>query len=116
VSTLQKNLQLQPGSTDPDGPPNLGDDPDYQWSLRSAFIPADGHEFDVSLRRVAALPNDAVPAYTAVDARYGWRISPSIELSLVGQNLFGTEHAEFGSAPARSEIATSIALWLRLAL
>jgi hypothetical protein len=34
----------------------------------------------------------------------------------VGQNLFGTEHAEFGSAPARSEIDRSIALWLRLTL
>ena len=25
------------------------------------------------VRRVAALPEPAVPAYTAVDARYGWR-------------------------------------------
>jgi iron complex outermembrane receptor protein len=116
LSTLKKNLKLQAGSTDPDGPANLGDDPDYQWSLRSAFTPAEGHEFDVSLRRVAALPKDAVPAYTAVDARYGWRITPSIELSLVGQNLFGTQHAEFGSVPARSEIDRSIALWLRFTL
>lgn len=116
LSTLKKNLKLQAGSTDPDGPANLGDDPDYQWSLRSAFTPAEGHEFDVSLRRVAALPKDAVPAYTAVDARYGWRITPSIELSLVGQNLFGKEHAEFGSVPARSEIDRSIALWLRFTL
>ena len=116
LSTLQKDLQLQPGSTDPVGPANLGDDPDYQWSLRSAFTPADGHEVDVSLRRVAALPQGEVPAYTAVDARYGWRVAPGIELSLVGQNLFGSGHAEFGSAASRSEIPASIALWLRLSL
>ena len=33
---------LRADSTDPVGPANLGDDPDYQWSLRSAFNPAEG--------------------------------------------------------------------------
>jgi len=115
ASTLQKDLHLQPGSTDPDGPVKLGDDPDYQWSLRSAFNPAEGHEIDVALRRVAGLPEGQVPAYTAVDARYGWRVTRDVELSLVGQNLFGSEHSEFGKLP-RSEFPASIALWLRLTL
>jgi len=115
LNTLKKDLHLQPGSTDPDGPIKLGDDPDYQWSLRSAFNPAEGHEFDVALRRVAGLPEGQVPAYTAVDARYGWHVTRDLELSLVGQNLFGTEHSEFGKAP-RSEFPASIALWLRLSL
>jgi iron complex outermembrane receptor protein len=116
LSTLKKDLRLRPDSTDPVGPANLGDDPEHQWSLRSAFNPAEGQEFDISVRRVGGLPQASVPAYTAVDARYGWRITPQVELSLVGQNLFDSAHPEFAAAPGRSEFGRSLALWLRCAL
>ena len=116
VSTLQKDLRLQEGSTDPVGPPNLGDDPNHQWSLRAAFNPAEGHEVDLAVRRVASLPQASVPAYTAVDARYGWMVSREVELSLVGNNLFDSSHPEFGAAPARSEFGRSFMVWLRVAL
>jgi iron complex outermembrane receptor protein len=49
-----------------------------------------------------------VPAYTAVDLRFGWRINPGLELSLVGQNLFDPQHAEFGAAPGRSEYRRAV--------
>jgi iron complex outermembrane recepter protein len=119
LSTLKKDLRLRADSTDPVGPANLGDDPEYQGSLRSAFNPAEGQEFDISVRRVGALPQASVPAYTAVDARYGWRITPQVELSLVGQNLFRSAHPEFAAsllAPGRSEFGPSLALWLRCSL
>ncbi|MEO8151824.1 MAG: TonB-dependent receptor [Rhizobacter sp.] len=116
LSTLKKDLKLQAGSTDPDGPANLGDDPDYQWSLRSAVNVAEGQDFDVSLRRVASLPQANVPAYTAVDARYGWRITRDVELALTAQNLFDNAHPEFGTSPGRSEIGRSVAVWLRFSL
>lgn len=116
LSTLKKNLRLRPESTDPVGPSNMGDDPDHHWSLRSAFNPAAGQEFDVWLRRVGALPRLSVPAYTAVDARYGWRITREVELSLVGQNLFGASHPEYGAAPTRSEFGRSFMVWLRVEL
>ena len=61
-TTLKKDLALRPGSTDPVGPSNLGDDPSFQWSLRATLNPADGQELDVALRRVASLPQAAVPA------------------------------------------------------
>lgn len=116
LTTLKKDLELRPGSTDPVGPPNLGDDPTFQWSLRLAWNPAEGHELDVGVRRVGALPHAAVPAYTAFDARYGWRVSRGLELSLVAQNLGDPGHAEFGSAPGRGEIERSVGLWLRWSL
>lgn len=78
-------------------------DPSHYWMLRSSHDLAAGHELDVTLRRVGALRTPAVPSYTAVDLRYGWRIRKGLELSLIGQNLFDPRHPEFGSAPGRSE-------------
>ena len=52
----------------------------------------------------AALDVDPqVPAYTAVDARWGWHINRGLELSLVGQNLFDPRHGEWSTAAARVE-------------
>jgi iron complex outermembrane receptor protein len=104
-TTLNKNLELKPGSTDPTGPSALGNDPEGQWMLRSLFNLTDRHEFDVFVRRIGVLPDPAVPAYTAVDARLGWRASREIDVSLILQNIFEDRHAEFGAAPARSEFA-----------
>ena len=69
--------------------------------LRSSLNLTHGHEFDVGVRHVSALPLPAVPAYTAVDARWGWRVSPGTELSVTVQNLFDRGHFEFG-APANA--------------
>ena len=116
LTTLHKRLHLKAGSTDPVGPPNLGDDPSFQWSLRSTHTPVEGQELELSLRRVASLPQAGVPAYTAFDARYGWRVRRDLELSLVGRNLFDAKHAEFGAAPGRSEFERSVGVWLRWSL
>lgn len=37
----------------------------------------------------------AVPSYVRLDVRAGWRVKPSWELSLVGQNLLTSHHLEF---------------------
>ena len=105
LTTLRKHLQLKPGSTDPDAPNNMGNDPDYQWVLRSSHNLAPRHELDVMLRRVDELPDPRVPAYVAFDLRYGWRVRPGVEVSLTLQNLFDPSHAEFGEAADRSEFA-----------
>jgi iron complex outermembrane recepter protein len=102
-TTLNKDLRLKPGSTDPTGPSALGNDPEGQWMLRSLLNLTDRHEFDVMARRIGALPEPAVPAYTAVDARLGWRASREIDVSLILQNIFEDRHAEFGATPGRSE-------------
>ena len=52
--TLRKHLRLEPGSTDPVGPSALGNDPEYQWMLRSSLNVAADQEFDVSVRRVGS--------------------------------------------------------------
>jgi iron complex outermembrane receptor protein len=77
-------------------------DPSHYWMLRSSHDLAGGQELDVTLRYVGALASPAVPSYTAVDLRYGWRIRKGLELSLIGRNLFDPKHAEAGAAPGRS--------------
>ncbi|HSW05428.1 TonB-dependent receptor plug domain-containing protein [Aquabacterium sp.] len=115
ATVLHHDLRIKPGSTDPVGPSALGNDPKRQWQLRSSFNPAPGHELDIGVRRVSALPNPAVPAYTAVDLRYGWHLSDDLSFALIGQNLFDPGHAEFNAAPDRSEMARSLRLQLRWA-
>jgi len=108
--TLHKDLELTAGSTDPSGVtnPNLSNDPDYQAMLRASVDLSSNHQLDMTARHVARLPHPVVPAYTAVDLRYGWRARTDLELSLVVRNAFDDGHAEFNDAPARSEIAREV--------
>jgi iron complex outermembrane receptor protein len=96
LTLLNKNLELDANSDDQQtGTAPLGDDPDYQWNLRSTFNLSARHEFDVAVRRVGKLPDPDVPAYTAVDLRLGWRPTSKLDLSLAVRNLFDSEHREF---------------------
>ena len=113
LTLLHKDLHLEPGSTDPQGPSNLGNDPAHQWRLESSFDLPHRQELNLSLRRVAALPQPAVPAYYALDLRYGWRVRPGLELSLTGTNLLDRGHPEWDAAPGRSEFRRAMFLQLR---
>jgi iron complex outermembrane receptor protein len=102
-----------PGSQDQTATTGLAtSDPRHYWMLRSSHDLAAGHELDLTLRRVGALPRPVVPSYTALDLRYGWRIRKGLELSLIGQNLLDPQHAEYGSAPGRSEYERAVLLRL----
>ncbi len=81
-----------------------GNDPDYWWHIGSAFNLGPRHEVDIRVRRVGSLPNGPVPAYTAVDARMGWRVSKTLEVSLTLQNAFDPGHPEWGLPTNRAEI------------
>jgi iron complex outermembrane receptor protein len=117
-STLRQHLDVLPESTDNVGPIALGNDPDHQWMVRSAYDFGGGREFDLMLRRVGSLPVQTgapVPAYTALDARLGWRFSRNMEAALVMENLLDREHAEFGQLEptvTRTEFGRSVFLKL----
>ncbi|MBI5937133.1 MAG: TonB-dependent receptor [Betaproteobacteria bacterium] len=69
--------------------------PENQFSLRSQFDLSPKHQFDLWLRHVSRVSYGDIPAYTTLDARYGWRPSKNFDLSLVGQNLLDERHPEF---------------------
>ncbi len=84
-------------------------DPTYLVTWRTAVDLPNNVEADAWVRRVGALPNPAVPAYTELNARVGWRFRPSVELALVGQDLLHAAHPEFGTTvPARVEFQRSV--------
>ena len=101
---LRQRLSFRPDSGDTNASA-AGNDPAHQWLLRSSVDLPNRTELDIGVRRVGALPNPSVPAYTAVDVRYAWRLLRELELALIGQNLFASSHAEFGNAATRSEMA-----------
>ncbi len=98
-----QRLAPDPDSNDIGGINQLGNDPRYWWVARSAWDVTSRHTLDVFVRRVGALPRPAVPAYTAVDLRLGWRVTPRLELSATVQNLFDPGHPEWGAAADRVE-------------
>lgn len=112
LTTLNQDFDLKSGSNDFPAPTTAGRDPSHTWQIRSAFNISPDKEFDVFIRRVGKLTPDDVPEYTAVDARLGWQMRKDIEVSLIGQNLLGTEHAEYGSILYRSELPRAVFLKL----
>jgi iron complex outermembrane receptor protein len=105
---LEQDLRLKPGSVDIRGVSAAGNDPKRQFSLRSSHDLGGAQAFDVLIRYVSALPDPAVPSYTAFDARYAWRPRAGLELSVSVQNLFDDQHPEFGSAASRAEIERGV--------
>jgi iron complex outermembrane receptor protein len=107
---LNEHFHSTRGTPDPSGVANLGNDPHLQWNVRSSLNISPAGEFDVIVRHVGALPVPAVPAYTAVDARFAWRVSRELELALLGQNLFDARHHEFNAIAAASQIERRVFL------
>jgi iron complex outermembrane receptor protein len=100
---MREKLRAEAGSTSTVASAGLGNDPHRWVTLRSSWDITPRHELDIMVRYVGALPNPQVPAYTAVDSRFGWNVSRQLQLSLLLQNLFDPGHAEFGAATNRAE-------------
>ncbi len=115
LTAQHQRLRLKAGSNDEAGLRRVGLDPSHTLQLR-AFHSIDAErELELALRKVDALDSSAVPGYTAVDARFGWRLRPGLELSVSGRNLNGG-HSEYGPARFRSEIPRTLAVqltWVR---
>lgn len=101
---LHKDLSFDRGSRDVTGGRAEGNDPSHRFSLRAHADPVQRLEVDGILRYVGSRPAPDVPAYGELDLRVGFIISPSWELSLIGQNLLHDHHPEFGApVPTRVE-------------
>jgi iron complex outermembrane receptor protein len=106
-TALRESLRLKASSNDAAAPNAAGNDPAHTWQARLTWDITPNHELDITLRHVAKLTKNAVPAYTTVDARFGWKLRHDLELSVIGQNLFG-RHAEYGTRATRTEITPGI--------
>jgi iron complex outermembrane receptor protein len=110
-TALHERLRSKPGSNDLGGPPLAGLDPAATAQLRTSYSIDAAREVELALRHVGALALGPVPAYTALDARFGWRLSRQLELSVSGHNLNGA-HAEFGEIGTRMQVPRTVAVKL----
>lgn len=108
-TTLKKDLELKPDSTDPVGTENdtLHNDPEYQLVVRSLLEISDKTVINLSLRHVAELPHPKVPSYTVLDAHFGWQVQDNLRLSLTVQNLANADYREFEQVTNGSEFERS---------
>jgi iron complex outermembrane receptor protein len=107
ATLLHEEFALKPGSRDQGSLMTTGRDPAYTAQLRSSHAIDAARELELAVRRNGALGFPSVPAYWAVDARFGWRFAPGMELSVIGTNLNGG-HAEYGVASLRSEVPRTV--------
>lgn len=99
---LLRDFHNKPGYTDLGQGETEGQDPPYQVQLRSQMNLWDRLEFDIGLRGIGAVTQKnlvggqmhLVPAYAEADARIGWRLTGSTQLSLDGYNLLHDHHLE----------------------
>lgn len=96
-TALHQRLHLKPGGNDVARLQTARRDPSHTAQLRSSYNIDDAREIDVTVRRVGEMPASRVASYTALDARFGWRVRPGVALSVYGENLNGG-HVEFGSS------------------
>lgn len=112
LSTLEKNLAAAPGSGDISGLASVGDDPGYQALLRSRMQLSDNLELDLRLRAVDDLAD--TDAYVEGDARVGWRLTDTLEVSIAGQNLIQDRRVETGDPVRRRAFGRSVHAALRV--
>jgi iron complex outermembrane receptor protein len=94
-SLLRMSVHRDPTGQDPNILQRPGDSPRHQFELRSFLSLPKNLEWDGSVKYVASLPSQNIPAYVRVDSRLGWRFGESLELSVSGQNLATRRHLEF---------------------
>jgi iron complex outermembrane receptor protein len=106
---LKESLWLKPGGIDAAAPNAVGKNPERTGQIRAAFNITPQHEFDIAVRHVSALTDpDLIPAYNAIDMRFGWKIQRDLDLSIIGFNLFGTQHSEYGPEQYRAVIPSGV--------
>jgi len=110
ILAMRKHLESTRGSPDPAGVASLGNDPRAQWSLRSTYNLGSRTEMDLTVRHVGRLPAPVVDSYTAADLRVAFKVTPQLELSLLGQNLLDARHAEFNALSTASQMERRVFL------
>ncbi len=101
-SFLKTDLRAVNGSTDFVELAHEGSNPENQFSIRSHLNLGNNIELDKVLYYVDELPSASttvsVDDYWRFDARLAWKPNDNIELSIVGQDIFGNGRLEYAPA------------------
>ena len=106
---LKKELSIKSDSKDLNGGTAESNDPENQFLLQSTMDLPGRLELGMVARYVSKLPKPAVPAYTGLDIRVGWKLNKWVELSGTGQDLLYKRRVAFiPSSPSSREIERSV--------
>lgn len=108
---LKTSLHTPKGFSFADGDIIEKSAPQQQFHFKSSLNLSHDIEWDTALRYVDSAMRYQIPAYVAVDMRLGWNPSKNLTFSLIGQNLFDSQHIEFSNSTStlpRTEIGRSI--------
>jgi outer membrane receptor protein involved in Fe transport len=106
---LRQSLHLTPYSIDVGAVQSTEGANPARWGIvRSSLDIGPRTQFDLTMRYVGALAQPAVPSYTALDLRLGWKLRPNVDLSIAGQNLLGSGHGEFTDIATRTDIKRAV--------
>lgn len=83
-------------------------DPRNQFFFHSSWDLGCNWELDLIGRYVDVLRTEVVPSYFEIDARIGWHLNDSMDVSLVGRNLLDSAHPEFGNDNETGALATEV--------
>jgi len=99
-SFLQMRIKKNPNSLDIGSGPSIeGSSPRHQVTVQTDIDFTKVLNLSLDYRYVSALAALHIPSYSTGDVRLGWKVFPTIELSIVGQNLLQPRHFEFASDP-----------------
>ncbi len=111
---LHKDFEVRPGAIDLTAGASLGQDPDYQFALRSRMTLPQGVLFDLGLRAVGGLDSPRINGYVEADARLGVKLTDTVELYVAGENLLHAKHLESNDVQRAQWIARSVYAGTRL--
>jgi iron complex outermembrane receptor protein len=97
---MRFSTEVLPGRTNLGENP-LGNNPRRTASLRSLLNLGPSVQLDLFARYVSSLPAPAIPSYTQLSARIGWRASDQLDISLAANNMLDP-HVEFGAPGVRA--------------
>jgi iron complex outermembrane recepter protein len=111
---IKMNLNLKDGSSSTSSTNQENNTPTHQFQIHSYLDLPNNLEFDAALYYSNEISAMGIPAYFRTDLRLGWRPQKQLELSLVGQNLFDTQHPESSAlknatnSPSITEVPRSV--------
>ncbi len=105
ASYMNNNMTVKPGVNDTGTTTRVieGNNPRWQFNLRSYINLSDNTELDIMLYYVSSIftravsPSDRIPANIRCDIRLGRKFSNGSELVIGGRNLFNGGHHEYGA-------------------
>jgi iron complex outermembrane receptor protein len=107
---MDEDRNVIAGMRDLGGTAALGNDPGNTAMIRSSWDIGPKGELDLMVRHSGALPSPPVPAYTVLDARFGWRFMPNLDASVVVQNATDRHYAEWGAPNNRAALDRNVYL------